>query len=141
MGIELTIEVYRLGKKFPPIERYGLLKQTLRAAASVPANIAEGHGRIHRGDYHHHISMARGSLMELDTHLEIAKRLGYVNDADLTESAEKIDHLGRMLTTLSARLKSFSMADGRWPSAKASTPLRHGASTSNPENPDDSENP
>ena len=59
-AMDLVEQVYRLAKALPPEERYGLTSQIQRAAVSIPANIAEGHGRLHRGDYVHHLSMARG---------------------------------------------------------------------------------
>ena len=71
---------YELTKQFPPNELYGLVSQIRKAAVSIPANIAEGHGREHLGDYLHHLSIANGSLMELETHLLLAGRLGYLDE-------------------------------------------------------------
>src|SRR4051794_13107943 len=67
-AIELTEEVYRLAAQFPTTERYGLTSQIQRAAVSIAANIAGGYGRTARGDYLQHLSIARGSLMEVETH-------------------------------------------------------------------------
>jgi four helix bundle protein len=64
-------------------ETYGLVNQIQRAAVSVPANIAEGHGRDHLGDYLHHFSVANGSLMELETHLLFLPRLSYLKSSEL----------------------------------------------------------
>ena len=63
----------------------GLASQIQRAAISIPANIAEGHGREHLGDYLHHLSVANGSLMELETHLLITNRLGYLQESELAQ--------------------------------------------------------
>jgi four helix bundle protein len=68
----LAKEVYRLSKKLPRDEQYRLTSQLLRSAASVPANIAEGHARGARRDFAHFISIARGSLAETDTFLQLA---------------------------------------------------------------------
>ena len=65
-------------KQFPQNELYGLASQIQRAAVSIPANTAEGHGREHLGDYLHHLSIANGSSMELETHFMLAGRLGYL---------------------------------------------------------------
>jgi four helix bundle protein len=67
-GMNLVTETYRLSRQFPTDERFGLTSQMRRSAVSIPANIAEGHGRSHRGDFLHHVSFARGSLAELETH-------------------------------------------------------------------------
>jgi four helix bundle protein len=66
----------------------------------VPANIAEGNGRFHRREYAHHVSMARGSVAELWTYLEVARRLGYVNDDEARPRLLMADDLSRMLLML-----------------------------------------
>src|SRR5947209_7513129 len=82
-AMELLLACYQIAKRLPAIERYGLGAQLRRAATSIPANIAEGNGRRHRGDYVHHVSIARGSLTELVTLLEIIRRLRYVGADEL----------------------------------------------------------
>jgi four helix bundle protein len=72
----LVTDVYALARTFPREEIYGLTAQTCRAAASVPANIAEGQGRRLVREFHQFLGNARGSLMELDTRLELALRVG-----------------------------------------------------------------
>src|SRR5438046_9425088 len=74
-AVELVEQVYRFSATFPKCETYGLRGQLREAAVSVPANIAEGHGREHLGDYLHHLSVANGALMELDVHCILAQRL------------------------------------------------------------------
>ena len=104
-AMDLVVESYELSRRLPSHERYGLASQLRRAAVSIPANIAEGNGRMHRGEYVHHLSIARGSLMELETHIEIAFRLEYLRADDLDKGRELIDHVSRMLNRLTARLR------------------------------------
>lgn len=68
-AIDLVVTVYQLTKKFPQEERYALTSQIQRAVTSIPANIAEGWGRASTKEYIYHLTVARGSLMELETHL------------------------------------------------------------------------
>ena len=80
-GISLVRSVYQLTRSFPPSELYALTNQMHRAAISIPANIAEGMGRESKKELVHFLTMARGSLSELDTYLVLAKELGYCTDA------------------------------------------------------------
>jgi len=105
-GMDLVVEVYRVSKAFPQDERWGLTSQAQRAATSVPANIAEGQGRVHRGDFVHHLSIARGSLMELETHLQIANRLGLLQDAEFDALWARCQDVGRLLNGLLRSLNS-----------------------------------
>ncbi len=104
-AIELVEAVYVLTSKFPPAEKYGLTSQIQRAAVSVAANIAEGYGRIHRGDYVHHLSISRGSLMEIETHLTLAARLKLVSRQDAIVPWKLSQQVGQMLTKLIAPLR------------------------------------
>lgn len=103
-GIDLVEAVYRLTRTFPPEERYGLVSQMQRAAVSVPANIAEGYGRVHRGDYVHHLSVARGSLLELETHLTIAVRIHLATQEQADEACALLEEVSKMLRSLIASL-------------------------------------
>jgi len=96
----LVTDVYSLTKTFPREEIYGLSAQTRRAAASVPANIAEGQGRRLGREFHQFLGNARGSLMELDTHLELALRVGYINEEQHIAIRSKLDEVGRILNGL-----------------------------------------
>jgi len=78
-AMELVTDVYRVTSDFPKHEIYGLTGQIRRAAVSVPSNLAEGHGRTSRREFHQFISQARGSLVEVETQLEIARNLGYLS--------------------------------------------------------------
>lgn len=104
-AMDLAVESYRLGELLPSRERFGLVSQIRRAATSIPANIAEGHGRLLRGEYMHHLSIARGSLKELETLFALSERLGYLSGAELAASAELCDFVSRMLTRLRRSLR------------------------------------
>src|SRR5690606_14262153 len=97
---DLVIDIYELSETLPATETYGLKSQLQRAAVSIPANIAEGYGRIHRGDYVHHLSFARGSLAEVETLLTIAVRLEFVSRENAKETWDMMQDVGRMLSRL-----------------------------------------
>jgi four helix bundle protein len=105
-AMDLVVECYRLAKLLPTHETYGLAGQIRRAAVSVPANIAEGHGRESLNEYLHHLSIANGSLMELQTHLEIAERLAYLAKAELMTASTLTADVGKMLNGLTKSLKT-----------------------------------
>lgn len=104
-AMDLVIAAYRTSDRFPPDERYGLTSQLRRAAVSIPANIAEGHGRTHRRQYRHHLAIARGSLAELETHLTIAVRLELISREDGTECWRLSQEVGKMLTKVIQALR------------------------------------
>ena len=76
-AMDLVLKVYKGTKRFPGSEAYGLINQIRRAAVSIPSNIAEGAGRRTKKEFIQFLFVARGSLSELETQLEIANRLGY----------------------------------------------------------------
>ncbi len=99
-GMELAAECYRLTKGFPREELYGMTSQIRRAATSVPANIAEGHGREHRSEFIRFLQIAQGSLKELETHLILAARVLLTTEAEIQSFLEACDQLGRQLHSL-----------------------------------------
>ena len=105
-AVDLVVLSYELTKKFPTDELYGLTAQIRRAAVSVPANIAEGNGRQHLGDYIQHLSIANGSLKELETHFHVAGRLGYLTPEQLGTVFDLSGEVGRMLTALMQKLRT-----------------------------------
>jgi len=104
-SIELVAECYRVSDAFPKSELYGLTGQLRRAAVSVPSNIAEGKGRRRTRSYLHFLNISYGSLMEVETLVEIASRLNFlpteVRDVLLSRTSE----IGRMLNGLIASLE------------------------------------
>ncbi len=104
-AMDLVIMCYQLTYKLPKTEVYGLTSQIQRAAVSIPANIAEGKGRNNLGEYIYHLSIANGSLKELETHLLIIERLSYLENSALHPVLELAEEIGRMLSTLIKTLK------------------------------------
>jgi four helix bundle protein len=106
-AMDLTVEVYRLAQQFPRTEQYGLISQITRAAASVPGNIAEGNVRRGcRKEYSHFLAIARGSLMETETYVILAIRLGYIDEPAAALAFGLIDEISRIITTIRNRLEA-----------------------------------
>ena len=99
-GMDVVETVYRLSAGFPKSELYGLTSQIRRAAVSVPSNIAEGHSRASSKEYLNHLSMAQPSLAEVETQIEIARRLGYAAQQDVTSLLAGSSVLGKQLYKL-----------------------------------------
>lgn len=98
-AIELVKIVYALSKEFPADERYALTDQIRRAVVSIPSNIAEGYGRSSNADYGHFLAIARGSLYEVMTQMQVASELGYISS--MPESFDCLtDEIGRMLGSM-----------------------------------------
>jgi four helix bundle protein len=104
-GIELVDVVDSLVGRFPPAELSMLTDQMVRAARSVPTNIAEGHGRYTPAELARFLTIAHGSLSELDTHLEIARRRSYLDQRAWGEINERVAELGRMIRAFRAALR------------------------------------
>lgn len=105
-AMNLAERSYRLAKTMPKSEEYRLTSQLLRAATSVPANIAEGHSRESRKAYAHHISIARGSIAEVETLLLLAQRTQQLSHSDAADALSAAGEIGRMLNALHQRLNS-----------------------------------
>jgi four helix bundle protein len=99
-GMDLVVEVYRLTRGFPDTERFGLATQLQRCACAIPSNLAEGHERRSRGDFRRHVSIARGSLAEVETQLEVARRIGIASDQMVLPISALAGEVGRMLTAM-----------------------------------------
>jgi four helix bundle protein len=103
-AMDFVTEIYRITAVFPNEERFGLSSQARRAAVSIPSNIAEGHGRKATGAYLNHLSIAYGSLMELETQLQIASRLNFVSTDETTVLLAQTNEIGKMLAGLKKSL-------------------------------------
>jgi four helix bundle protein len=109
-SIAFTIDVYRLTGGFPETEQNGLIYQIRRAAISVPANIAEGWGRGSKKEYIQFLKTARGSLMQLETHLTVGCMLTFLTQDELEVASKTIEEIGKMLNGLIRELKSRTEA-------------------------------
>ena len=105
-AMDLVTEIYRVTRVFPRDELYGLTSQLRRASVSVPSNIAEGQARFSRKEFHHFLSHARGSLVEIETQLMIAQNLEYLSSQQAQLLFDKASELGRVLNGLIASIKS-----------------------------------
>jgi len=102
-GIELVTEIYALTTKFPKEEIYGLISQMRRASVSIPSNIAEGYARKHSKEYVQFVRIAFGSGAELETQLEITKKLRFA-------TLEDIERVEKLLTEVMKMLNKFISA-------------------------------
>jgi len=105
-AMDLVVECYQNTKKFPKNEIFGLSSQLERAAVSVAANIAEGRSRGHTKEFLQHLSIAYGSLAELETHLQIAERLHYITADKLVALMDKTTLIGKLINGLRKSLES-----------------------------------
>ncbi len=100
LSYELTKEIYKISKKFPKNERYGMCSQIERASVSIPVNISEGSGRRTKKDFQSFLYNSLGSTKEVECLLLLAKDFNYISQYEFTQLNEKLDHIGRMLTNL-----------------------------------------
>src|SRR4051794_25409885 len=105
-ALALARECYRISDSLRRGRRSGLATQIERAAASVPANIAEGNGRNHLGDYLHHLSIANGSLAELESHLLLAEALDHMDHVPIDAALSRAREVGRLLGGLIRALRA-----------------------------------
>ncbi len=92
--------IYKITNRFPSMEKFGLVPQIRRSAFSIPCNIAEGAGRQGKKEFKNFLSIAQGSLSELDTQLELSKLLGYISEEDFKELENQLMKIDKMLTGL-----------------------------------------
>lgn len=104
-SMDLVEAIYRITQKLPSHEQYGLISQLRRAAVSIPSNIAEGYGRHSSGSYKQFLSTSRGSLLEVETQIDICLRLGYLTTVDTESVLNTITELSKMLTSLISKIR------------------------------------
>jgi len=109
-AMDLAMLIYRLTEAFPKHELYGLTGQIRRAAISIPSNIAEGKGRRTDRDFSSFLFRARGSLLELETQLLLARRLEYLKEADSVSALKSTAAVGSALTGLINSLRECEEA-------------------------------
>jgi len=101
-AVDLAEHIYKTTEAFPREERFGLTAQLRRCAVSVPSNIAEGHGRLTVGEWRHFLGQARGSVLEMQTQLVLAKRLRFVDATIIDSTLELSEEVGRIINGLLA---------------------------------------
>ena len=104
-AVGFVIDVYKATRSFPKTEQYALADQLRRAAVSIPSNIAEGAARQTRKEFVQFLYIARGSASEIDTQLEVARRLNYIDESEKARLDHTLDTIGKMLTGLIKSLK------------------------------------
>jgi four helix bundle protein len=109
-AMELVVEIYRGSEGFPREETYGLVAQMRRAAVSIPSNIAEGKGRYTQKEIAQFLINARGSLLELETQIQIANRLAYMKGQETEELTRRCSEVGRLLNGMITHFKQLSPA-------------------------------
>jgi four helix bundle protein len=105
-GMTLAERCYEATRTFPKEEMFGLTSQIRRAAVSIPANIAEGRGRKGTKDFLKFLSIARGSLAELETHLQLSQRVALLDKSKLDDLLRLTDEISRMLSGLRNSLEA-----------------------------------
>ena len=108
-AMRLVSGVYEATREFPRDELYGLTSQLRRAAVSVPSNIAEGQARFSPKEFHHFLTLSRGSLVEIETQLVIAQNLGYLPAKAIQPLLAQAAELGRILNGLMASIKRIAL--------------------------------
>lgn len=104
IAMDIVVEVYRVTKGFPPDERFGLTSQLRRAAVSIASNIAEGHSRLGAGEHRRFVSIARGSVGEVETQLAVAVRLEFSAPENSGALEAQLGRSSKMLFSLYRRL-------------------------------------
>jgi four helix bundle protein len=105
-AVDLAQQIYRITERFPSNEQFGLTSQIRRAAVSIPSNVAEGAARQTKKEFLQFIHISKGSLSELDTQLELARRLEYLTQIEWESLNELLKRVDRMLSGLIRHLRA-----------------------------------
>ena len=105
-AMALVSEIYKFTRTFPKEETFGLTQQIRRSAVSIPSNIAEGNGRSTTPDYINFLHIARGSLFELQTQIELSRNLGFLSETSAPQLLATCNEIERMLNTIISKLRS-----------------------------------
>ena len=105
-AVQMVTEIYVHTRAFPREETYGLTSQLRRSAVSIACNIAEGQGRLSRKDFRHFLAQARGSLLEMETQIQIAQNLGYLERETVASLNNRTGEISRLLHRLIQSLES-----------------------------------
>lgn len=108
LAMDIVVSIYRITRAFPAAEKFGLVTQLRRAAVSIPSNIAEGHSRLGAAEFRRFVSIARGSVAEVETQITLSVALGFVAADETTSLSLELNRLSRMLFGLYR-----SLGDGR----------------------------
>jgi len=106
--MQLVFAAYKATSKFPEVEKFGLISQIRRSAVSIPSNIAEGHGRKSDKELVRFLNIARGSLYELDTQIEIARQPNYMSKKEFEVLSDLLDETSRILSGLHKSKSQYS---------------------------------
>ena len=105
-AMDLVTEIYRVTHNFPKEELFGLTSQLRRAAVSIPSNIAEGKGRLSKGEFRQFLGNARRSLAEVETQLIIAQKISYLDEPEINRLLSQVEEVGKILNGLISAVKN-----------------------------------
>ena len=104
-AVDLTVQIYTITTKLPKEELFSLTNQMRKAAVSIPSNIAEGQARHSKKEFLRFLGIANGSKAELETQLLLCQKIGYLTDSDILEAMNFLQEIGKMLNTLTRKLR------------------------------------
>ncbi|MBR4787229.1 MAG: four helix bundle protein [Bacteroidales bacterium] len=105
-AMEMVENIYTLTQSLPKDELFSITNQIRRAAISVPSNIAEGYGRQSKKEYLQFLSIANGSVCEIETQLLLCLRIGYLTEENTKETFQLLSEIGKIITTIKQKLKT-----------------------------------